>query len=76
MIIAGTDSPLSAGDLKRLATRAVFGLARTGSSYSNGTGDFAVSFSSAESVRVKPGTEPATYTNLPSEQAWDWAPGP
>lgn len=69
MIIVGTDAPLSARDLKRLAARAVFGLARTGSSYSNGSGDFAVAFSTAESVRVKRGTQPATYTILPSEQA-------
>ena len=69
MIIAATDAPLSARDLKRLASRAVFGLARTGSSYSNGSGDFAVAFSTAESVRVKGGTAPATYTILPSEQA-------
>ena len=69
MIIVGTDAPLSARDLKRLAARAVFGLARTGSSYSNGSGDFAVAFSTAASVRVKRGTEPATYTILPSEQA-------
>lgn len=69
MIIAGTDAPLSARDLKRLAARAVFGLARTGSSYSNGSGDFAVAFSTADSVRVKRGNEPATYTMLRSEQA-------
>ena len=47
MIVVATDAPLSAKDLKRLAARAVFGLARTGSSYSNGSGDFAVAFSTA-----------------------------
>ena len=40
MIVVATDAPLDARDLKRLAARAVFGLARTGSSYSNGSGDF------------------------------------
>ena len=45
MIVVATDAPLSARDLKRLAARAVFGLGRTGSSYSNGSGDFAVAFS-------------------------------
>jgi D-aminopeptidase len=45
MIVVATDAPLTARDLKRLAARAVFGLARTGSSYSNGSGDFAIAFS-------------------------------
>jgi D-aminopeptidase len=69
MIIVGTDAPLTARDLKRLAARAVFGLARTGSSYSNGSGDFSVAFSTAESVRVKRGRGPAAYTILPSDEA-------
>jgi len=47
MIVVATDAPLTARDLKRLAARAVFGLARTGSSYSNGSGDFAIAFSTA-----------------------------
>jgi len=47
MIVVATDAPLSAKDLRRLAARAVFGLARTGSSYSNGSGDFAIAFSTA-----------------------------
>jgi D-aminopeptidase len=51
MIVLATDAPLSARDLKRLAARAVFGLARTGSSYSNGSGDFAIAFSTARGVR-------------------------
>ena len=45
MIVVATDAPLSPRDLKRLAARAVFGLARTGSSYENGSGDFAIAFS-------------------------------
>jgi D-aminopeptidase len=55
MIIVATDAPLDARDLKRLAARAVFGLARTGSSYSNGSGDFAIAFSTAAGARVKSG---------------------
>jgi D-aminopeptidase len=47
MIVVATDAPMTARDLKRLAARAVFGLARTGSSYSNGSGDFAIAFSTA-----------------------------
>ena len=52
MIVVATDAPLDARDLKRLAARAVFGLARTGSSYSNGSGDFAIAFSTAADLRT------------------------
>jgi D-aminopeptidase len=52
MIVLATDAPLSARDLKRLAARAVFGLGRTGSSYSNGSGDFAIAFSTARGART------------------------
>ena len=45
MIVVATDAPLDARDLKRVAARAMFGLARTGSSFSNGSGDFAIAFS-------------------------------
>ena len=68
MIIVATDAPLDARDLKRLAARAVFGLARTGSSYSNGSGDFAIAFTTHASQRVGFGdTAPATRTALPTD---------
>ncbi len=68
MIIVATDAPLDARDLKRLAARAVFGLARTGSSYSNGSGDFAVAFSTAPDLRVRAGeTRPQIRTILPTD---------
>ena len=68
MIVVATDAPLDARDLKRLAARAVFGLARTGSSYSNGSGDFAIAFSTHPSLRVTFGAEaPATRTVLPTD---------
>jgi D-aminopeptidase len=68
MIVVATDAPLDARDLKRLAARAVFGLARTGSSYSNGSGDFAVAFSTHASLRVKFGdSQPAGRTLLPTD---------
>ncbi len=56
MIVLATDAPLDARDLKRLGARAVFGLARTGSSYSNGSGDFAIAFSTAPDLRVRFGS--------------------
>jgi D-aminopeptidase len=65
MIVVATDAPLTARDLKRLAARAVFGLARTGSSYSNGSGDFAIAFSTAPGARIRQtGSRPAAYEAL------------
>ena len=55
MIVVATDAPLSGRDLNRLAARAIFGLARTGSSYSNGSGDFAIAFSTATDLRIAHG---------------------
>jgi len=51
MLVVATDAPLDARDLYRLGARAVFGLGRTGSAYSNGSGDFAIAFSTAPGMR-------------------------
>ena len=51
MMIVATDAPLDARNLERLAQRALVGLARTGATMSNGSGDYVVAFSTAESVR-------------------------
>jgi D-aminopeptidase len=51
MIVVATDAPLSDRNLTRLAARAMAGLARTGSAFSNGSGDYAIAFSTAKSVR-------------------------
>ena len=51
MIVVATDAPLSDRNLKRLASRALMGLARTGSVASNGSGDYVISFSTAPEVR-------------------------
>ena len=53
MLIVATDAPCDARDLQRLARRAIFGLARTGSSYSNGSGDFAIAFSTSSEMRSR-----------------------
>ena len=45
MIVVGTDAPLDHLRLARLANRALAGLARTGSSMSNGSGDYVIAFS-------------------------------
>ena len=51
MIVVATDAPLDSRQLERLAERAITGLARTGTSMSNGSGDYVIAFSTAESVR-------------------------
>ncbi|MDD3095857.1 MAG: P1 family peptidase, partial [Candidatus Marinimicrobia bacterium] len=52
MIVVITDAPLCARNLKRLAARAMFGLARTGGIASNGSGDFVIALSTAEDLRI------------------------
>lgn len=47
MMIVATDAPLDARNLKRLAKRAIMGLARTGGIASNGSGDYVIAFSTA-----------------------------
>lgn len=47
MIIVATDAPLDARQLGRLARRAVFAMGRVGASYSNGSGDYAIAFSTS-----------------------------
>ena len=45
MMVVATDAPADARQLKRIARRASFGLARTGSSGGHGSGDFVIAFS-------------------------------
>ena len=52
MIIIATDAPIDARNLKRLAARAWLGMARTGSAASNGSGDYAIAFSTAPQLRI------------------------
>lgn len=54
VIIVATDAPLCERNLRRLAVRAFGGLARTGAALSNGSGDYALAFSVAESLRRTP----------------------
>ncbi len=52
MIVVATDAPLDARNLKRLAKRAMFGLAKTGGIASNGSGDYVIAFSTEEQLRI------------------------
>jgi D-aminopeptidase len=67
MIVIATDAPLDARDLERLAARAIFALARTGSTYSNGSGDFAIAFSTARENRVTATNGPQPRSFIPTD---------
>jgi D-aminopeptidase len=51
MIVIATDAPVDARNLQRIAARSVMALGRTGAAGSNGSGDYAIAFSTSESVR-------------------------
>lgn len=54
VIVIATDAPLNSAQLKRLAKRATLALGRTGSAMSHGSGDYAIAFSTAKELRIKP----------------------
>ena len=57
MIVVATDAPLTSRNIKRLARRALAGLARTGSSMSNGSGDYVIAFSTVAVESDEPVTK-------------------
>jgi D-aminopeptidase len=67
MIVLATDAPLDARNLDRIARRALSGLARTGASMTNGSGDYVIAFSTAEGVRRRAGNTPAISGDLPND---------
>jgi D-aminopeptidase len=66
MIVVATDAPLSARNLERLAARTMAGLARTGSNMSNGSGDYAIAFSTAPECRRRTGESLHRIAELPN----------
>jgi D-aminopeptidase len=52
IIVIATDAPVDARNLKRMGERAMLGLARTGATGSNGSGDYAIAFSTAPDCRI------------------------
>jgi D-aminopeptidase len=70
IIVVATDAPLSDRNLERLASRSLLAIARTGSPMTNGSGDYAVAFSTAESVRRTPERrrQVANYEELPNDR--------
>lgn len=67
IIVVATDAPLLSHQLKRLARRAALGVARTGSSSGNGSGDIFVAFSTANPEAAKP-TGTIQLMMLPNDQ--------
>lgn len=59
MMVVATDAPMDSRNLKRLAARAWVGMGRTGSSASNGSGDYAIAFSTASQVRIRMDDKPS-----------------
>jgi len=70
ILVVATDAPLSDRNLTRLASRALFAIARTGSPASNGSGDYALAFSTAEAVRRTPERRESVslVANLPNNK--------
>ncbi|MDI1243627.1 MAG: P1 family peptidase [bacterium] len=52
IIVVATDAPVDHRQLKRLASRSMIGLGRTGSSMTNGSGDYAIAFSTANRINA------------------------
>jgi len=73
MIVLATDAPLDARQLRRLCVRTAAGLARVGSHYGHGSGDFVIGFSTANRIAHEPTSLTATQTVLADEQkAMGW----
>ena len=59
MMVIATDAPLDSRQLHRLAARAILGMARAGSTGSNGSGDFVIAFSTTNRIGFGAGRGPA-----------------
>lgn len=70
IIVIATDAPIDHRNLQRLAARAMLGLSRTGATGSNGSGDYAIAFSTAPELRVISSTaKPKSAATLLSNDA-------
>jgi D-aminopeptidase len=70
IVVIATDAPLSDRNLKRIARRAFLGIGRTGSPMSNGSGDYALAFSTSADVRRtrQRRSQAGAIVDLPNEQ--------
>ena len=67
IIVVATDAPLLPHQTKRLARRATLGLARTGSTSGNGSGDIFIAFSTG-SAHAAAATQEANVSMLPNDR--------
>lgn len=70
IIVVATDAPVSDRNLERLASRTFLGIGLTGSPITNGSGDYAIAFSTNPGVRRTPErrAHPSPIVDLPNEQ--------
>jgi D-aminopeptidase len=70
IVVIATDAPLSDRNLERLAHRGLLGIVRTGSPMTNGSGEYAVAFSTSRDVRRTPQrrSKPSAVVDLPNDQ--------
>ena len=59
IIVIATDAPVDARNLERMAARSMMGLGRTGAAGTNGSGDYAIAFSTSLDVRIRVPADPA-----------------
>lgn len=67
IIVIATDAPVDHRNLQRLAARSMSGLARTGSAGTNGSGDYAIAFSTASELRIRNRNQKSQVTLLSNE---------
>ena len=69
IVVIATDAPLSDRNLERLAHRGLLGIARTGSPMTNGSGEYAIAFSTNPDVRRTPErrAKPSEIVDLPND---------
>ena len=70
IVVIATDAPLSDRNLERLAHRGLLGIVRTGSPMTNGSGEYAIAFSTNLDVRrtAERRSKPSAITDLPNDQ--------
>jgi D-aminopeptidase len=68
IIVVATDAPITDRNLRRLATRAMMGLGRTGSSAGNGSGDYVIAFSTSPAVRRARGAARISISELGNDE--------
>jgi len=69
IVVIATDAPVDARNLKRMGARSMFGLARTGAAATNGSGDYAIAFTTTVDGRLKSPSPPMRGTMVLSNDA-------